>query len=136
MCMLEKEFPPAFFDIMSHLPYHLVEQLFHCEPVHTRWMYPFERYFKTLKGYVRNLAKPEGSIAQGYQVEEALGFITEYMTEYNITSRRVWDDKEEPTMVDEILEGKGKLKLLSEALRNAMHEFVLDNVAHIEPYRE
>ena len=136
MCMLEKEFPPAFFDIMSHLPYHLVEQLFHCGPVHTRWMYPFERYFKTLKGYVRNLAKPEGSIAQGYQVEEALGFITEYMTEYNITSRRVWDDKEEPTMVDEILEGKGKPKLLSEALRNAMHEFVLDNVAHIEPYRE
>lgn len=58
------------------------------------------------------------------------------MSEYNITSRRVWDDKEEPTMVDEILEGKGKPKLLSEALRNAMHDFVLDNVTHIELYRE
>jgi hypothetical protein len=53
MCMLEKKFPPTFFDIMSHLPYHLVEQLFQCGPVHTRWMYPYERYFKTLKKYVR-----------------------------------------------------------------------------------
>lgn len=96
---------------------------------------PYERYFKTVKGFVRNLAKPEGSIAQGYQVEQALGFITEYMSEYNVTTRRVWDDKEEPSMVDEILEGKGKPKLLSEDLRSAMHEFVLDNSAPVEPYR-
>jgi hypothetical protein len=136
MCLIEKEFPLAFFNIMLHLLNHLVEQLFQCGPVHMRWMYPYERYFKTLKGYVRNLAKPEGSIAQGYQVEEALGFITEYMRDYNITSQRVWDDKEEPTMVDEILEGKGKPKLLFEGLRNAMHDFVLDNASYIEPYRE
>jgi len=87
MCMLEREMPPAFFDIMSHMPNHLVEELFVCGPVHTRWMYLYERYFKALKKYVRNLAKPEGSIAQGYQSEQALGFITEYMADYNITSR-------------------------------------------------
>jgi len=58
------------------------------------------------------------------------------MSEYNITSRRVWDDKEEPTMVDEILEGKGKQKLLIENLRAAMHEFVLDNAQHVQPYCE
>lgn len=136
MCMMEKEMPPSFFDIMSHLPHHLVEELFLCGPVHTRWMYPYERYFKTLKGYVRNLAKPKGSIAQGYQTEEALRFITEYMSDYNITTRRVWDDKKEPTMIDEILEGKGKQKMLPEGLRNAMHDFILDNAVHIEPYRE
>lgn len=136
MCLMEKEFPPSFFDISTHLPNHIVEELFLCGPVHTRWMYPYERYFKTLKGYVRNLAKPEGSIAQGYQVEQALGFITEYMSEYNITTRRVWDDQEEPVMVDEILEGKGKPRELSEDLRNAMHEFVLDNAVHLEPYRQ
>ena len=69
MCILEKEMPPSFFDIMSHMPNHLVEELFLCGPVHTRWMYPYERYFKNLKGYVRNLAKPEGNIAQGYEAE-------------------------------------------------------------------
>lgn len=136
MCLLEKEMPPSFFDVMSHLPNHLVEELFLCGPVHARWMYPYERYFKSLKGFVRNLAKPEGSIARGYEVEEALGFVTEYMADYNITSRRVWDDKEEPTMVDEILEGKGKPRELSEDLRDLMHEFVLDNATHLQAYRE
>lgn len=134
MCMLEKKMPPSFFDIMSHLPYHLVQEVFLCGPVHTWWIYLYERYFKTVKRFVRNLAKPEGSIAQGYQVEQALGFISEYMSEYNVTTQRVWDDKEEPTMIDEILEGKGKPKNLSEELRSAMHSFVLDNSAHIEPY--
>jgi len=135
MCMLEQEMPLSFFDIMSHMPNHLVEELFLCGPVHTRWMYPYERYFKTLKGYVRNLAKPEGSIATGYQIEQALGFVTEYMSDYNITSRRAWDGKEEPKMVDEILEGKGKAKQLTEEVRTAMHDFILDNASHVDPYR-
>jgi len=95
-------------------------------------MYPYECHYKTLKGYVRNLAKPEGSIAQDYQIKQALGFITEYMSNYNITLRRVWDNKEEPVMVDEILEGKGKRKVLSKELRSSMHDFVLDNALHLE----
>ena len=32
MCMLEKEMPPSFFNIMSHMPNHLVEELFLCGP--------------------------------------------------------------------------------------------------------
>ena len=52
LCMLEKEFPPSFFDIMSHLIMHLMEEVEICGPVHTRWMYPIERYLKILKGYV------------------------------------------------------------------------------------
>ncbi|GKC18875.1 hypothetical protein Tco_1021025, partial [Tanacetum coccineum] len=31
-------------------------------PIRPRWMYPFERFMKKLKNYVRNKAKPEGSI--------------------------------------------------------------------------
>ena len=132
MCLMEKEMLPSFFDIMSHLLNHLVEEFFLYGPVHTRWMYPYEHYFKMLKGYVRNLAKLEGNIAQGYQIDEALGFVTEYMRDYNLTTRRAWDSEEEPTMVDEVLEGKGKRKLLSNDVRRAMHEFVVDNVAHID----
>lgn len=132
---LEKEFPPSFFDVMVHLTIHLVDELFICGPMHARWMYPFERYFKGLKGFVRNLARPEGSIAQGCQVEEALGFVTEYMTAYNPTSRRVWDSLEEPAMTDEIVEGKGKPQRLSEQLRTWMHAFVIDNASKLEQYR-
>ncbi|GJR89311.1 Myc-type, basic helix-loop-helix domain-containing protein [Tanacetum coccineum] len=42
-------------------------------------MFPFERYMKKLKNYVRNKAKPEGSIAEGYVSEEALTFCSRYL---------------------------------------------------------
>lgn len=45
ICMLEKYFPPSFFDIMVHLTIHLAREARLCGPVHYRWMYPFERYF-------------------------------------------------------------------------------------------
>jgi len=54
--LLEMEFPPSFFDIMTHLVLHLVEELNLCGPIATRWMYPVKQYMKTLKKYVHNLA--------------------------------------------------------------------------------
>ncbi|KAI5343770.1 hypothetical protein L3X38_011646 [Prunus dulcis] len=59
LCLLEKYFPPSFFDIMVHLVVHLVREVRLCGPVYFRWMYPFERYMKVLKGYVQNRARPE-----------------------------------------------------------------------------
>ena len=107
ICTLEKEFPPSMFVVMMHLPIHLVEELFICGPVHTRWMYPFERYMKGLKSFVKNKAKPEGSMAYGYLREEAIGFLNEYLAEYTPTTKRVWDDNEEAIVYDEVLEGRG-----------------------------
>jgi hypothetical protein len=53
LCMLEKEFSQGFFDIMTQLMVHLVEELFLCGPMHCRWMYPMELFMKTLKDYIR-----------------------------------------------------------------------------------
>jgi len=78
-CLLEKEFPTTFLNVMMHLPVHLVQQLFTCGPVHCWWMYPIERYMKTLKDYIRTYAHLEGSIAEGYRMDDTLGFCTEYM---------------------------------------------------------
>jgi len=72
-------------------------------------MYPIERYMKALKGYVRNMAQPKGSMATRYTIEEALGFYIKYIREVKSTRRRVWDDQEEPIMHDEVLEGNGRL---------------------------
>jgi len=83
---LEKDFPPCFFDTMVHLIMHLEEELFIYRPCQTCWMYSFEHYFKGLKGYVWNLVKLEGSIVQGYQIEEVLNFITKYIAAYQLTS--------------------------------------------------
>ncbi|GJY16980.1 reverse transcriptase domain-containing protein [Tanacetum coccineum] len=52
-------YPPAFFDIMIHLVIHLPLEALKGGPIRPRWMFPFERYMKKLKGYVRNNAKPE-----------------------------------------------------------------------------
>ena len=56
---------------MMHLPIHLAYEAKVAGPVQYRWMYPIERYLCTLKGYVRNKAHPEGSIAEGYILKNA-----------------------------------------------------------------
>jgi hypothetical protein len=136
ICMFKKVFPPSFFDVMSHLPIHLIQQLDICGPVHTRWMYPIERYLKTLKGYVRQRAQPEGSMARGYNIDKTLGFCTEYMKRCHTTERRIWDDKEDPTMNVEIVEEKGRQHTLTNELRQWIHDFVLTNAEPLQSYRE
>ena len=43
LCKLETVFPPAFFDIMVHLPIHLAREAKLGGPVQYRWMYTIER---------------------------------------------------------------------------------------------
>ncbi|KAI5316717.1 hypothetical protein L3X38_036424 [Prunus dulcis] len=81
LCLLEKYFPPSFFDIMVHLVVHLVREVRLCGPVYFRWMYPFERYMKVLKGYVQNRTRPEGCIAERYIAEEAVEFSTQHLSD-------------------------------------------------------
>ena len=95
ICSLERQFPLAFFDPMSHLPVHLVEELKLCGPVQNRWMYPLERYMKYMKTYVRNKARLEGCMATGTTMEVSLGLSTEYILECESTRRCVWDAEEE-----------------------------------------
>nr|GEX87562.1 hypothetical protein [Tanacetum cinerariifolium] len=75
LCDLELIYPLALFDIMIHLVIHLPLEALEGGPIRPRWMFPFERYMKKLKGYVQNKAKPESSIVEGYVAEEALTFI-------------------------------------------------------------
>ncbi|KAI5328207.1 hypothetical protein L3X38_027604 [Prunus dulcis] len=80
LCLLEKYFSPSFFDIMVHLVVHLVREVRLCGPVYFRWMYPFERFMKVLKGYVQNRTRPEGCIAERYIAEEAVEFCTQHLS--------------------------------------------------------
>lgn len=79
LCKLELIFPPAFFDVMVHLAVHLPHEAILRGPVHYRWMYPIERFLKTLKQYVCNKAHPEGSIAEAYIDTECLTFYSMYL---------------------------------------------------------
>jgi hypothetical protein len=75
LCHLEMIFPLAFFDILMHLLVHLAWEA-ECGPACYKWMYPSERYLRTVKGYVRNKAYPKGSIVEGYISEECLTLCT------------------------------------------------------------
>ena len=64
---------------MVHLCVHLSREAILGGLVHSRWMYPIERYSGHLKKYIRNKARPEGSIAEGYIVQEAMTFSSQYL---------------------------------------------------------
>ncbi|XP_052621679.1 uncharacterized protein LOC128127271 [Lactuca sativa] len=94
LCKLEKIFPPSFFTIMVHLCVHLPEEALLGGPVSQRWMFGIERRMGTYKGYVRNFARPDGSITEAYVVDEAVTFLSRYVddieTRFNHDERN-WD---------------------------------------------
>ena len=79
LCELEMYFPPAFFDVMVHLLVHIVEDIIQLGPTFLHSMMPFERMNGVIKGYVRNMSRPEGSIARGFLTEECISYCTNYL---------------------------------------------------------
>ncbi|GJY50394.1 pyruvate kinase, partial [Tanacetum coccineum] len=143
LCNLELIYPPAFFDIMIHLVIHLPLEAIFGRPIRPRWMYPFERYMKKLKNYIRNKAKPEGSIAEGYVAEEALTFSSYYFrdvtTKFNHPDRNV--DCPPPTCQFQVFKSLCKSIGLRSVIRIDHQElkkviwYVLHNSPEIDTYR-
>ncbi|XP_061371520.1 uncharacterized protein LOC133314095 [Gastrolobium bilobum] len=146
LCHMEMLFPPSFFTVMVHLTVHLVDEAKLGGPVHYRWMYPIERYLGQLKSYVKNKARPEGSIAEGYLMQEILTFCSRYLddieTRFNRPSRV--DDapnQELPkTRVHELFPQVGKpvggssyFNLTPTEILQA-HRHVLINCPAVDPY--
>ncbi|XP_048611568.1 uncharacterized protein LOC125585897 [Brassica napus] len=136
LCMFERFFPPSFFDIMVHLVVHLGREARLCGPVHLRWMYPFERYMKVLKDFVRNPARPEGCIAEAYLAEECVRFCSEFLKK--TTSYEEKRERNTEFESSSILEGRPKSAgtdcVLSEKDMNIVHLAVIHNMAIVEPY--
>src|SRR3954465_11520041 len=80
-CLVSFElvFPPSFFNIMTHLLVHLVEEITILGPIFLHNMFPFERFMGVLKKYVHNRARPEGSISKGYGTEEVIEFCVDFI---------------------------------------------------------
>lgn len=78
LCHLEILFTPFFFTAMVHLTINLVDEVIQGGPVHYQWMHFVESLLGHFKSLVGNKAQPEGSIAEGYIVEEALTLCSHY----------------------------------------------------------
>jgi hypothetical protein len=79
----ELEFPPSFFNIMTHLLVHLVKETRILSLVFLHNMFPFETFMGVQKKYVHNRARPEGSIAKGYGTEVVIEFCVDFIPELN-----------------------------------------------------
>jgi hypothetical protein len=96
MSLLEMQFPTSFFDSQVHDLIHIVQELGIAGPIQNRNMFFVERFLKTLKGFVRQQAKPEGSMAEGYLVQEAMGRCHELIKGLHEYTTIVWHDEEDP----------------------------------------
>ena len=134
LCLLEKYFPPSFFTIMVHLVVHLVREIEFCGPVHLRWMYPFERYMKVLKTYVRNRNRPEGCMVENYIVEEAIEFCSEFIAGVSSIGLNSSVIKKNSNM-DRALSASSFIRPSKEQLDQA-HLYVIQNVNDVLPYVE
>jgi hypothetical protein len=88
--LLEMQLPMSFFDNQIHLISHLVEEVAIGGPVSYRWMFPIEQYLKTLKGFVRQNFLPDGSMGEGYLVQEAMEVCHNIISDMDKYAPRVW----------------------------------------------
>ncbi|BBN69335.1 hypothetical protein Prudu_890S000200, partial [Prunus dulcis] len=110
---------------------HLVREVRLCGPVYFRWMYPFERYMKVLKGYVQNRTRPEGCIAERYIAEEAVEFCTQHLSDVST----VGVPSSQKMGVSKPLSGC-TVSVVDQDLLNQAHLYVLENTEEVLPYIE
>nr|GEZ17893.1 hypothetical protein [Tanacetum cinerariifolium] len=112
-------------------------------PIHYRWMYPIERYLSTLKSYVRNKSRPEGSIAEGYIVEECPLFCSLYLspdveTEHNRISRNYDDGGSVDVLPIFLMPGhqvrETTTKVLDLETLSKAHSYVLFNCSKVDEF--
>lgn len=140
---LEAWLPPSCFDIMLHLCVHLADEVLLGGPVHFLWMYPGERYLHTLKLYVRNKARPEGSIAEGYIVDKCMTLGSRYLDDVETKFSGLERNYDCNDCSDKKLSifshrgrslGAGKTSNYSVSEREQAHIYALKNCREVEPF--
>jgi len=97
-------------------------------------MYPVERYMTVLKSHIQNLARLEACMVEGYLKDKCIGFITEYLKSFEYMQRHVWDKDEEYGDAKEVLQGAGKPHVMSVALCDLAHRYVLMNATVMDDF--
>ena len=94
---------------------------------------------KTLKSYVKNFARPEACMAEGYMAAECIAFCMEFLQK-SVPVNQPASRNEDVDLDDDILEGRpiqrSKDVLLSDKERDIANRYVLMNTTVMEPYIE
>jgi hypothetical protein len=67
-------------------------------------------------------------MVERYALKETLGFCTKYLVDFTTIRHWMWDDKEDPSMFDEMFEGGGHPQILTTNLRDMAYFFMFQNV--------
>ena len=100
------------FNAQEHYLIHQVEEIELCRPVHSRSMWMVERHLKFMKGLVRQRARANGYMMEGYMVCQNMLYASEYIP--NLASKlnlhRICDPDSNNNFEGEYLKGKGRSK--------------------------
>ena len=103
------------------------------------------RIMHTLKEFVRNKARPEGSIAEAYIADECLTFCSRYLhraeTRFNRLERNEDDGHRQDKGLTIFMKmgnplGQGTIKVLSHEDWKRAHLYVLRNCDEAQPFIE
>jgi hypothetical protein len=107
-------------------------------------MYPIERRLGTLKNFVSNRGRPEGSIANAYVASDTLTFCSRYMEDIDTRFNRGDGIDGEMPLPDEIsvfkhgvtLVGFDRCQYIDDDVLNKLVWYVLNNCEEVEEYVE
>ena len=92
---MKKYLALIFFNSQEHYLVHQLEDIEKCGPIHTRSMWMVESHLKSLKALVRQRARREGSMVEGYMVYQSMLYISNYLPKLAVPSMhavdRIWD---------------------------------------------
>lgn len=88
---------------------------------------------KVLKGYVHNMSHREGSMVEGYILDDIMGFVIKYLQEFQFVFRKNWDVEEEG-VAREVLKGVTKKVVLTPSLQDLAHSYVFTNTKIMSPW--
>ncbi|KAI5074065.1 hypothetical protein GOP47_0012078, partial [Adiantum capillus-veneris] len=85
---------------------------------HSRWMFFLERFMKTLKGYVRQKARPEGSMAEGW-------YIGEWLDGFDKSRNTLWRTIDDERISRIVMCNLGVEKKMTEDLEAKINRFCM-----------
>ena len=91
-------------------------------------------HIQVLKGYVRQKAEPEGSMARGYIHYEALFFCSESICQFHHRAPSTWEEGQNMLDTGVQLLGASKYEKLQGARYTQIHEHVAQNDLRMEPW--
>jgi hypothetical protein len=136
LCQMEMHLPPIVLDIQFHLVVHLPGEVRLRGPMAPRWMYFVKRYMAELKGWIRQRARLEGSMAQGYLVAETMFFVSEYSDRFHSKGPKLFDVSQSDKFNGIVLPKARVTKVMTVVFQEQAWRFLFLNAACLDSWRQ